>query len=136
MHVVSCLSHVLLFVTPCTAVAHQIPLSKGFSRREYWNGLPCPSPGDLPDPGTEPTTLRSPALAGGFFTTSAAWEAPRNTYWKNKNNFYILKYHDGGALVAKSCATLVSPWTVALQAPLPMGFLRHETEVGCHFLLN
>ena len=136
MHVVSCLSHVLLFVTPCTAVAHQIPLSKGFSRREYWNGLPCPSPGDLPDPGIEPTTLRSPALAGGFFTTSATWEAPRNTYWKNKNNSYILKYHDGGALVAKSCETLVSPWTVALQAPLPMGFLRHETEVGCHFLLN
>ena len=38
----------------------------GFSRQEYWSGLPFPSPGDLPDPGTEP---RSPALAGGFFTT-------------------------------------------------------------------
>ena len=136
MHVVSCLSHVLLFVTPCITVAHQIPLSKGFSRQEYWNGLPCPSPGDLPDPGIEPMTLRSPALAGGFFTTSATWEAPRNTYWKNKNNFYFLKYHDGGALVAKSCVTLVSPWTVVLQAPLSMGFLRHEIEVGCHFLLN
>ena len=43
----------------------------GFSRQEYWRGLPCPLPGDLPDPGIEPTPLMSPALAGGFFTTSA-----------------------------------------------------------------
>ena len=51
------------------------PLSMGFSRQDYWSGLPCPPPGDLPDPGIEPTSLRSPALAGGFFTPSAAWEA-------------------------------------------------------------
>ena len=63
----------VLFVTPRTA-AHQAPLSMGFSRQEYWSGLPCPSPEDPPDPGIKPT---SPALAGGFFTTSAAWEAPR-----------------------------------------------------------
>ena len=49
-------------------VAHQAPLSMGFSREEYWNGLPCPSLGDLPNPGIEPTSLMSPALAGGFFT--------------------------------------------------------------------
>ena len=42
----------------------------GFSRQEYWSGLPCPAPGDLPDPGIEPTSLTSPALAGRFFTTS------------------------------------------------------------------
>ena len=53
------------FATPWTA-AHQAPLSMGFSRQEYWSGLPCPSPGDLPNPGFEP---ESPALAGGFFTT-------------------------------------------------------------------
>ena len=47
----------------------------GFSRQEYWNGLPCPPPGDLPNPGTEPESPASPALAGGFFTTSATWEA-------------------------------------------------------------
>ena len=41
----------------------------GFSRQEYWSGLPCPPPGDLPDPGTEPESLMSPALAGGFSTT-------------------------------------------------------------------
>ena len=48
----------------------------GFSRQEYWSGLPCPPPGDLPDPGIEPASLTSPALAGGFFTTSATWAAP------------------------------------------------------------
>ena len=47
-------------------VAHQAPLFMGFSRQENWSGLPFPSPGDLPNPGTEPV---SPALAGGFFTT-------------------------------------------------------------------
>ena len=49
----------------------QAPLSMGFSRQEYWSGLPCPLPGDLPDPGIEPAFLKSPALAGGFFTASA-----------------------------------------------------------------
>ena len=54
--------------TPWT-VAHQAPLSMEFSREEYWSGLPFPSPGDLPNPEIEPTSLRSPALAGRFFTT-------------------------------------------------------------------
>ena len=56
--------------TPWT-VAHQAPLSMEFSRQEYWSGLPFPSPGDLPDSGTEPASLSSRALEGGFFTTSA-----------------------------------------------------------------
>ena len=47
----------------------------GFSRQEYWSGVPFPSPGDLPDPGIEPKSLMSPALACDFFTTSATWEA-------------------------------------------------------------
>ena len=67
-------SHVPHFATPWT-IAHQAPLSIGFSRQEYWSGLPCPPPGDLPDPGTEPTTLKSPALAGKLFTTSTTCEA-------------------------------------------------------------
>ena len=61
------LSRVRLFVTPWT-VAHQAPLSMGFSRQEYWGGLPLPPPGDLPDPGIESAPLASPALAEGFFT--------------------------------------------------------------------
>ena len=56
-------------------VALQTPLSVGFSRQEYWSGLLFPIPGDLPDPGMEPKSPVSPALAGGFFTTSATWEA-------------------------------------------------------------
>ena len=47
---------------------------RGFSRQEYWSGLPCPLPRDLPDPGIEPPSLMSAALAGEFFTTSATWE--------------------------------------------------------------
>ena len=56
-------------------VARQACPSMGFSRQEPWSGLPCPPPGDLPDPGIEPESLISPALAGGFFTISATWEA-------------------------------------------------------------
>ena len=63
------------FVTPGN-ISRQAPLSMGFSRQEDWSELPCPSPGDLPDPGIEPVSLTSPALAGGFFTTSTTWEAP------------------------------------------------------------
>ena len=73
MHAKS-LSRVQLFVTLWT-VAHQAPLSMGFSRQEYWSGLPCPPTGDLPNPGIEPVFLMSPALAGEFFTTGTAWEA-------------------------------------------------------------
>ena len=74
---------VQFFETPWT-VAHQAPLSMGFSRQEYWSGLPCPPPGDLPDPGIEPSSLISPALAGGFFTTSTTWEAPDKLQLKKK----------------------------------------------------
>ena len=62
-------------VQPCVTlwtVAHQAPLSVGFSRQAYWSGLPFPPPGVLPGPVIEPV---SPALTGGFFTTSATWEA-------------------------------------------------------------
>jgi len=57
---------VRLFATPWT-IALQAPLSIGFSRQEYWSGLPFPAPGDLPDPGIEPTSLESAALAGRCF---------------------------------------------------------------------
>ena len=66
--------HVWLFATPGT-VARQAPLSVKFSRQEYWSGLPVPSPGDLPNPGIEPASLPSLALAGGLFTIFATWEA-------------------------------------------------------------
>ena len=70
-------SHVLLFATPWT-VAHQAPLSMGFSRQEYWSGLPYLPPGYLRYPGIESLTL--PALAGGFFTTNTTWETPLHVH--------------------------------------------------------
>ena len=71
----SSFSGVQLFVTLWT-IACQAPLSLGFSRQEHWSGLPCPPPGGLPNPGIKPTSLTSPALAVGFCTTGATWEAP------------------------------------------------------------
>ena len=69
------LSLVQLCVAPWT-VACQDPLSMGFSRQEYWSGLPCPPPGYLPHPGIKPVSLASHALARGFFTTNTTWEVP------------------------------------------------------------
>ena len=68
------LSHVQLFLT------HQAPLSMGFPRQEYWSGLPFSSPGNLPDPGIEPT---SPALAGRFFTAEPPGEPFSLLRWDN-----------------------------------------------------
>ena len=67
MYMLSCFSHVWVFATLWT-MACQAPLSMGFSRREYWSELPCPPPGDLPNPGITAASLASPALAGGFWS--------------------------------------------------------------------
>ena len=69
-------SRVRLFLTPWTA-SHQAPLSMGFSRQEYWSGVPFPPPGDLPNLGMEPQPLMSSAMAGRFFITSASWGLQR-----------------------------------------------------------
>ena len=90
-------NNVQLFVTRWT-VANQAPLSMGFSRQEYWSGLPCPPPGDLPDPGIEPVFL-SPALAGGFFTTSATWEAQ---IFIRGRQIKTMKYHYTDPRMARS----------------------------------
>ena len=70
-------SRVQSFVTLWT-IAYQAPLPMGFSRQEYWSGLPCPPAVDLFDPGIEFAPLMSPALSCGCFTTSASWEAPNH----------------------------------------------------------
>ena len=83
-------SRVQLFQTLWT-VTHQAPLTMEFSRQEYWNGLPCPPPGDLPSPGIELESLTSPALTGGFFTTSTTWEAQgENSHIQILFNFNLL----------------------------------------------
>jgi len=70
-----CLTLVTLWTVPC-----QAPLSVGFSRQEYWSGFPCSPPGNLPDPGIEPMSLTSPALAGGFFTLVSPRKTPQSMH--------------------------------------------------------
>ena len=72
--VLSHFSHVQLIVTPWT-ITRQAPLSMGFSRQEYWSGLLCLPPGESSGPRDQKASLRSPALADGFFTTITTWEA-------------------------------------------------------------
>ena len=75
MCMLSCFCHVQLFETLWT-IAHQAPLFIRFSRQEYWSEFPFLPSGDLPNPGKEPESLRSPVLEHRFFPTSATWEAP------------------------------------------------------------
>ena len=84
-------------MTPWT-VSHQAPLSMGFSRQEYWSGLPGPPPGDLSDPEIKLGSLRSPSLAGVFFTTGATWEAWGDTWLKLICCFYCIWYLGGLAV--------------------------------------
>ena len=79
------LIHVRLFATPWT-VAHQAPRSMGFSRHEYWSGLPFPSPGDLPDPGIKPSLSR---IVGRRFTVQATRETknPSGAFFKQNIEF-------------------------------------------------
>ena len=102
-------------------LALQAPLSMGFSRQGYWSGLLCPPAGDLPEPGNEPQSLKSPALAGGFFTTGAACYV---CMWKWSFNHSVM-----------SNSSMI-PCTVARQAPLSMNSPGKNTGVGCHFLLQ
>ena len=89
-------SHVQLSVVLWTA-ACQAPLSLRFSRQEHWSVLPCPPAGDLPDPGIKPTSLVSPALAGGSFTTCATWEARK----MSRNRGKIIVCLDRGKIIVK-----------------------------------
>ena len=82
------LSRVWLFATLWT-IAHQAPLSMRFSRQEYWSRLLCPPPGDLPNPGNQTHISYSPGLTGGFFTTSATWEAPKRRDQTLKNEIRL-----------------------------------------------
>ena len=155
------LSHIWLFVTPWT-VAHQAPLSMGFPRQEYWSGLPFSSPGTLPDPGIEPTSLVSPALAGRFFTINPTakpifyiyrerrrergrmlvlWlslNLKRRSYPSLKDLSYVHK-KSGKVKKWKSLSHVhlfLTSWTVARQASLSMEFSRQEDWSGCHFLFQ
>ena len=82
----------------------------GIFRQKYWSRLPFPTPGDLPSPGIEPTTLEPPELAGRFFTTSATWEASQ----------YSKYYMYCSAKSSQSCLTLCDPMDCSL-----LGFSVH-----------
>ena len=100
----NCFSCIRLFVTLWNT-ACQAPLSMKFSRQEYWIGLPCPLPSDLPDPGIKPILLISPALAGWFFNTSDNWEALTNNQLSSVQ-------------LPSRVWLFVTPWTAACQASL------------------
>ena len=99
-------------------VAHQASLSMGFSRQEYWSGLPCPPPGDLPDPGIELAFLMFPALAGRFFTTSTTWEAQIRHRQQNKGTrnssgeYFFLQEYKGQNGKEKSISRVFFPSVV------------------------
>ena len=92
MCMLSHFSHVRLCVTPWT-ITHWVPLSVRFSRQECWSGLPCHPPGGLPDPGIEPASLRSPALAGGFFTTRPLGKPKTHTIYSQIKSWFPFICH-------------------------------------------
>ena len=122
----SSLSRVRLFATPWT-VAHQTPLSMGFSKQEYWNGLPCPPPGDLPNPGIEP---RSPALQADSLLS----EPPGKPI--NAIDLYK-RYRCVSAAAAskslQSCPTLCDPIDGSPPGSPSLGFSRQEHWSGFSF---
>ena len=116
------LGHIWLLVTLWTVVL-QAPLSMGFSRREYFSELPCPTPGDLPNPEIEHASLTTPAMTIRFFTTSATLETP------NIHTLLLLLPLSRFSHVWL-CAT---PWMAAYQAPPSLRFSRQEYWSGLPF---
>ena len=96
-----CFSRVRVFVTLWT-VAPQAPLSMGFSRQEYWNGLPCPPPGHLSNPGIKSVSLPPHTLAGRLLTTNATWEALDSAYRLNKQGNNIQHCHTPFPVLSQS----------------------------------
>ena len=102
---VSMLSHIQLFSILWT-IAHQAPLSTEFSRQDYWSGLPFPTPGDLLNWGIKPTSLVSPALTGGFFTTVPPGKPSIQSSTKNIGAFHQLnEFHEIYANFTSSTAS-------------------------------
>ena len=107
-------SHDQLFANLWTAACQGL-LSMGFSSEEYWSGLPHPPPGDLPNPGIEPASPASPALAGRFFTTNTSWEVPPNSTNISKKKKKILGLANGALtrmMQAESWIQL-APWSLS-----------------------
>ena len=123
-----------LFATLWT-IAHQTALSMGFSRQEYWKGLPCPPPGHLPDPGIEPASLKAAALAGGFFTISAHLGSPNGHYkYYSKHSNIFPSWQTLGItcqLSLKNCELITYACRVTLHSEQkPKYLLPWENTIG------
>ena len=120
------LSYVWLFETQWT-ITCQAPLSMEFPRQECWSGLPFPSPGDLPNPGMEPTFLVAPVLVSGFLTTCATWEAPNFVKYIEVNLTYPV--HSPSVSVSPEQAFPPSlPGHLPCQCPCPSNFWHTQTH--------
>ena len=115
MCVLSCFSHIQLCATLRT-VACQTSQSMGFFSQESLSGLPCPPPGNLPDPGIKPESFTTPALACEFFTTSATWEAPLGSFSSVAQSCLTLKPH--GLQQARLPCPSPTPGTCSNSCPL------------------
>ena len=120
-------SHVHLFATLQT-VAHQAPLSMALSRWEHWSGLPCPPPGDLPNPGIKPSSSVSLALADGFFTTSTTWEGP--VLPQRLPPHAQTPPPTPGLVVLSHVQLFAMTWPVACQTPLSMEYPKQDYWSG------
>ena len=142
----------LTLVTPWT-VARQAPLSMGFPRQEYWSGLPLPSPGDLPGPGIKP---RCPTLQADSLPTELWGKPLYRKFYKMGGAFCLSQKVFPQTIFSKVVSTVIlatssflasacvrslfshlqlfaTPWTVAHQVPLSMGFSRQEHWSGLPF---
>ena len=124
------LNRILLFGTLST-VAHQALLSMEFSRQEYWNGLPFPPAGNLPNPGIKPESLMSPALAGRSFTTNATWEALLFSFppFPCLRNISILDLGDGEGTGFSAAFAFRIIFNMTLHLDIPFEFRKLEFSV-------
>ena len=129
---VKSLSRVRLFATPWTA-AHQASPSMGFSRQEYWSGVPLPSPSTTQLKKQKPNSIKKISQRPKCVFL---WRCHRDSHKEHEKMLSIPSSLVVCGLVAKSCLTIVTPWTVACQAPLSVGFSRQEYWSGLHFLLQ
>ena len=117
-------------MTPWT-VAHQAPLSMGFSRQEYWSGLPCPPPGDLPDPGIKP---RSPALQADSLSCEQQGSSQGSISLCNKKK---MREFPGGPAVRTLCFQLLRAWVLmpGVRTKIPQaaqdGQIKKRKKTGC-----
>ena len=133
----ACMHCVWLFGTLWT-VARQPPLSMRFSRQEQWSGLPCPPPGDLTDPGIEPSSLMSPTLAGGFFSSfPRRWPQTAPPVFPILPKTFLLmllRESSAGQLpLPTSCSLSMWIWSklVSLLVSLPKPLLQSQSNQVC-----